>query len=178
MSFQFFLVGSGARNMALRRPDGTFDLDYQLEIMSNRRGLSDQQIKDAFTNALDPLMTARGFRNGKNSTSSLTYLSKEGARDFAFDVVITDTDGKGFYRILRADKGAQPTAYRFERLPESKLDPGKTARLRKEGLWSEVRGAYLGHKNENERLPEGSKEKSFHIYCRTVNEVYSKHFRE
>ena len=76
ISAQFTLVGSGARNMVTRNGDGSFDLDYNLEITkASEEYWNDlRHLKDTIRILLDKAEKLNCFSESQDSTSCLTAL--------------------------------------------------------------------------------------------------------
>lgn len=71
---EFYLVGSGAKNLVTRDGDGPFDLDYNLCIlgMPNRYWNDLKHLKDTVRDSLNRIVKKTLFSDGQDSKSVIT----------------------------------------------------------------------------------------------------------
>ena len=183
ISAQFSLIGSGARNMITRNGEGPYDLDYNLLIMkAEEKYWNDLRLlKETVRNALNRAERNEFFSDAQDSTSCLTALLhfKDTPNvEFSFDVAITTKNKNGNYMRLIHNKNVYALGrdqYTWNEVPNSHQVKDKADKLKKTGVWQEVRDRYLEKKNmylswRNHNHP------SFVVYVEAVNEVYNRYF--
>jgi hypothetical protein len=184
ISAQFTLVGSGARNMVTRNGDGSFDLDYNLEITkASEEYWNDlRHLKDTIRILLDKAEKLNCFSESQDSTSCLTALlhfKDDPTVKFKFDVVIVSRNSKGKLCRLIHNKNAWgygKDQYVWNEIPDSHDIAQKTRRLKAEGLWLTVRDRYIDRKNMYLSRWWDKDHPSFIAYIETVNELYCQYF--
>ena len=184
ISAQFTLVGSGARNMVTRNGDGSFDLDYNLEITkASEEYWNDlRHLKDTIRILLDKAEKLNCFSESQDSTSCLTALlhfKDDPTVKFKFDVVIVSRNSKGKLCRLIHNKNAWgygKDQYVWNEIPDSHDIAQKTRRLKAEGLWLTVRDRYIDRKNIYLSRWWDKDHPSFIAYIETVNELYCQYF--
>ena len=91
MNTQFFLVGSGARNMITQNGDGNIDFDYNLNILSCDDWKA-RSIKELIRKTFNKVMRENNLSDVEDSTSSLTskliYFNDDPNIEFKIDVCI------------------------------------------------------------------------------------------
>ena len=184
ISAQFTLVGSGARNMVTRNGDGSFDLDYNLEITkASEEYWNDlRHLKDTIRILLDKAEKLNCFSESQDSTSCLTALlhfKDDPTVKFKFDVAIVSRNSKGKLCRLIHNKNAWgygKDQYVWNEFPDSHDIAQKTRRLNAEGLWLTVRDRYIDRKNMYLSRWWDKDHPSFIAYIETVNEIYYQYF--
>lgn len=184
ISAQFTLVGSGARNMVTRNGDGSFDLDYNLEITkASEEYWNDlRHLKDTIRILLDKAEKLNCFSESQDSTSCLTALlhfKDDPTVKFKFDVAIVSRNSKGKLCRLIHNKNAWgygKDQYVWNEIPDSHDIAQKTRRLKAEGLWLTVRDRYIDRKNTYLSRWWDKDHPSFIAYIETVNEIYCQYF--
>ena len=184
ISAQFTLVGSGARNMVTRNGDGSFDLDYNLEITkASEEYWNDlRHLKDTIRILLDKAEKLNCFSESQDSTSCLTallYFKDDPTVKFKFDVAIVSRNSKGKLCRLIHNKnvwGYGKDQYVWNEIPDSHDIAQKTRRLKAEGLWLTVRDRYIDRKNMYLSRWWDKDHPSFIAYIETVNEIYCQYF--
>ena len=184
ISAQFTLVGSGARNMVTRNGDGSFDLDYNLEITkASEEYWNDlRHLKDTIRILLDKAEKLNCFSESQDSTSCLTALlhfKDDPTVKFKFDVAIVSRNSKGKLCRLIHNKNAWgygKDQYVWNEIPDSHDIAQKTRRLKAEGLWLTVRDRYIDRKNMYLSRWWDKDHPSFIAYIETVNEIYYQYF--
>ena len=184
ISAQFTLVGSGARNMVTRNGDGSFDLDYNLEITKTSEEYWNdlRHLKDTIRILLDKAEKLNCFSESQDSTSCLTALlhfKDDPTVKFKFDVAIVSRNSKGKLCRLIHNKNAWgygKDQYVWNEIPDSHDIAQKTRRLKAEGLWLTVRDRYIDRKNMYLSRWWDKDHPSFIAYIETVNELYCQYF--
>ena len=177
ISAQFSLVGSGARNMITRNGDGPYDLDYNLLVMKADNEYRDPRLlKDTIRNALNKAVGGKFFSDAQDSTSCLTALLhfKDTPNvEFSFDVAIIKKNPNGNYMRLVHNKPWN--RYTWNEVPNSHQVKDKADKLKKTGVWQEVRDRYREKKNMYLSWQDHN-HPSFVVYVEAVNEIYSRYF--
>ena len=147
----FYLVGSGMKNLVTRNEEESYDLDYNIEFLNvSIFDLKPQKIKDFIMSFLNNI-TVKGsspFKNCQDSTSSITSrLVFDGKLYFSFDVAILAKNKDGdFCRLIHNKKGGD-NSYHWEQVPNSKEIYKRFDFLKKYGYFNELREIYLDKKN-------------------------------
>ena len=177
ISAQFSLVGSGARNMITRNGDGPYDLDYNLLVMKADDEYRDLRLlKDTIRNALNKAVDGKFFSDAQDSTSCLTALLRfkdTSNVEFSFDVAIIKKNPNGNYMRLVHNKPWNQ--YTWNEVPNSHQVKDKADKLKKTGVWQEVRDRYREKKNMYLSWQDHN-HPSFVVYVEAVNEIYSRYF--
>lgn len=144
----FYLVGSGARNLITQNASQPIDLDYNLQIVRCTSSLTTKKFR---------------FKTG-NPT------------EFSMDVCITFSDDTGVYRLKHKKTGnALYDKYYWNMTPNSEKLREMAAYIKDCGEWSLVRTQYLTRKNQylHPAYLIFGKHPSFFCYIEAVNAVYS-----
>ena len=171
------LIGSGARNLVTKNGNGTFDLDYNLEIIR----LDPAYEKNLFTlknrvmRSLNQLLGDTFFSDAKDSTSAITAILhfKDTPRvQFSFDIGIVKKNRQGnFCRLIHQKEGSSQGTFTWCEIPTSSKVGEKASAIKKAGKWDDVRQRYL--KLKNQYLSAGDRNHpSFVVYVEAVNEAY------
>ena len=179
---QFSLVGSGgsSRNMVTRDGNGPFDLDYNLVIlnMPNEYQKDLKKLKDTVRNSLNEIVKKEYFTDGKDSRSVITsilHFSNSSEVKFSFDIAILAKNNQGNFCRLIHNKGYQK-GFTWNEILSSHNVKELADRLKREGLWNEVRNIYLNKKNMYLQRGDNN-HPSFIVYVESVNEVYNKNLK-
>ena len=172
-TFDFFLIGSGAKNLVTRNGDeGAFDLDYNFVIQKDKQGLinNPKKIKELFINAFNDSNPGLGFNPANNSTSVITSRLVYGNRlHFSFDVAILCEGNNGNYlKIVQNKTNGQ---YYWNEIKSSREYKSKMDVIKEAGLWNELRENYLNRKNLY--LTRNEEKASFSVLLEVLNELYS-----
>lgn len=178
---QFFLVGSGGRNMITRNGDGPIDFDYNLNILSfddwKGKGAG-KRLKDTIHALLNDVLRAWHLSGAEDSTSSLTiklmYLSDYGEElKFSIDIAIVVRDQQGSYHRLIHEKHGNSHVDRWlwNKIPDSRDVAERAKLIKQKGKWQAVRTRYLEKKNHYFSKGDNN-HSSFICYIESVNEVY------
>jgi hypothetical protein len=171
---QFVLVGSGARNMVMRDGQGPFDLDYNLVIISMPEKYWNDlgKLKNTVIASLNSIVGKTWFSDGHDSTSvvsSYLYLNNTPAVEFKFDIAILGKNNQG--NLCRLIHHKWYGNYNWCEVPSSKNVRAKADKLKKLGMWNEVRDTYRELKNLY--LRRGDRDHpSFVVYVEAVNQIY------
>ena len=181
---QFFLVGSGARNLITRNGNGPYDLDYNLIVIKadDRYWHDLRLLKETVRNALNKAEGKDFFSDAMDSRSCLTTLlhfNDSSNVEFSFDVAILTKNRNGNYMRLIHNKNAFYIGfdqYTWNEVPKSHDVKDKTDAIKAEKLWQEVRDRYVELKNIYLSRQDNS-HPSFIVFVEAVNEIYYKYFR-
>lgn len=173
---QYFLIGSGAKNMITEDSNGIIDLDYNINVY-NGMNYDGKRLKTAVIYAANQVMKKNGLEDVNDSTSSIEtkrvhFKDDPDKREFKTDVaIVTMKDGKWF-RLIH-DKGLLERYY-WVPAPNSSDYQIKAKEIKEvPGMWLEVREEYLRLKNLYLHRNDHS-HPSFVCYIEAVNNVYSR----
>ena len=142
----FYLVGSGARNMIMQNGAEPVDLDYNLEIVRCEDFNDCRAIKTAVQNAFNDVLRDYDLDDCDDSTSALTSKKirfiKGVSTEFSMDVCIVVTNDRGNYERLIHEKTGWSCWYRYywNEAPNSANIKEKpiTSNRMIAGRWSEI----------------------------------------
>lgn len=176
---QFFLVGSGARNMVAQNGDEPIDFDYNLSIISCKDINDCKAIKEAVRKAFNNVLRRHKLPDCDDSTSSLTmkkiYFEEDNSIEFSIDVGIVVKGKNGNWFRLKHEKGSNSYSdrYYWNEAPSSKGYSEKAKTIKSApGWWEAVREHYLNIKN-NYLKKNDYNHPSFVCYIQAVNDVYN-----
>ena len=116
----FRIAGSGCWGTMIRKPDGSYDLDYQIFITHNSKDFQEsvinnpKKVKDDIRNTFTRLKN--NGESFKDSTTAITLTNKNESVPYTIDfVIITDINGRS--NIIRQDKKSKPPRYFWNELP-------------------------------------------------------------
>ena len=175
---QFFLVGSGGRNMVMQNGNGPIDFDYNLNILDCDDFSDCRYIKETVRKAFNKVMRNRGLSDVSDSTIPLTtkpiYFTGNPDIEFTIDVCIVIEDKGKWYRLKHEKTGfSYQDKYYWNEAPYSKkyLDKARTIKG-VPGWWEVVREQYK--KIKNKYLSNNDHDHpSFICYIEAVNNVYT-----
>lgn len=114
---QFFLVGSGARNMVTQNEEEAIDFDYNLNIIACEDFHDCKAIKHEVILAFNRIMRKNGLEDVDDSTSSITtkkiHFRDDPDIDFSMDVCIVTLETDGNWLRLIHEKGINSYYDRF-----------------------------------------------------------------
>lgn len=176
---QFFLVGSGGRNMVTQNENGPFDFDYNLNILSCPDWNNAKEIKETVRKCFNKVMSESGLGDVEDSTSSLSsksiYFKNEPNKKFSIDLcIVTKNNGGKWERLIHEKTGySYNDKYYWNIAPNSEQYDEK-AKVIKEipGCWEVVRDQYLKIKNHY-LTSNDYNHPSFICYIEAVNNVYN-----
>ena len=176
---QFFLVGSGARNMVTQNEDESIDFDYNLNILSCEDFDDCKYIKETVRKAFNQVLRNNGLSDSKDSTTLLTtckiYFINDPSIEFSIDVCIVTRDCEGRWYRLKHQKGMNTyyDRYYWNEYPSSYKYKEKSKAIKEvPGYWSRVRERYLDIKNMY-LVRNDHYHPSFVCYIQAVNDVYN-----
>lgn len=176
---QFFLVGSGARNMVTQNEKEPIDFDYNLSIISCEDINDCKAIKELVRKTFNKVLRNNGLSDCDDSTSSLTtkkiYFTDYISVEFSIDVCIVAKDDDGNWFRLKHEKGRNSYSdrYYWNEAPSSKGYSEKAKAIKSvPGWWEIVREHYLDIKNDYLRRNDHN-HPSFVCYIQAVNDVYN-----
>lgn len=176
---QFFLVGSGARNMVTQNEQEPIDFDYNLSIISCEDINDCKAIKELVREAFNKVLRNNGLNDCDDSTSSLTtkkiYFTDYSLVEFSIDVCIVTRDKNGNWFRLKHDKGYNSYYDKYywnESSSSDKYSEKAKAIKSVPGWWEVVRKHYLDIKNDYLKKNDYN-HPSFVCYIQAVNDVYN-----
>ena len=175
---QFFLVGSGARNMVTQNGDEAIDFDYNLNIISCEDFHDCKSIKHDVIVAFNRVMRRNGLYDVDDSTSSITtkkiHFRDDPDIEFSMDVCIVtlETDGNWLRLIHEKGMNSYYDRYYWNIAPHSKKYLDKAQAIKSApGWWNKVREQYL--KIKNRYLTQNDHDHpSFICYVEAIHNVY------
>ena len=121
----FRIAGSGCWGTMVRKPDGSYDLDYQIFITRNSADYersvkgNPKKVKDDIRNIFNDLRNED--ESFHDSTTAITLSNKTESVHYTIDfVIVTDFDGKT--NIIRQNKDLKPPIYTWNELPHKYED--------------------------------------------------------
>lgn len=167
----FYLVGSGARNLITQNADEPVDLDYNLEIVRCKKIYDSHYLKERVRKSFNKCACKFNLRDCEDSTSAIT--SKQifiigNKTKFSMDICITKRDKEGNYHRLIHQKVGVSDKYYWNMTPNSRMLKEKADVIKDNGKWQLVRNQYLDIKNKYLK-----NHPSFVCYTEAVNNVYN-----
>lgn len=106
----FYLIGSGAKNLIMQNANNPVDVDYNLEIVKCRDFEDCRYLKECVRNAFNKSLRSRDLNDCEDSTSVLTskrmYFPTGNQTGFSIDVCIIKRDEKdNSYRLIHKKTG-------------------------------------------------------------------------
>lgn len=170
-TFDFRLIGSGERRLVTQNSKEAFDLDYNVILQKDKKGLLDnpKKIKDIFVDGFNKILSGQveGYSHVCDSTSVVTIkIIHNNTINFSFDVaIVIEADDGYFYKLIH-DKNSD--RYIWNRIQNSKNYLARFKEIKKQGHWLDFKNRYLELKNMH--LNNGDKIKSFSVFLETLNE--------
>ena len=174
----FYLVGSGARNLILQNESEPVDLDYNLEIVKCEYIKDGSTIKECAKQAFNKALYRYGWSDCEDSTSSLTtelrYFTQGNPTEFSIDVCITVRDDKdNYYRLIHEKTGfAYNDRYYWNIAKNSSKIKSKADYIKAKSKWELVRIQYERIKNKY-LAQNDHNHPSFVCYIEAINNVYN-----
>ena len=174
----FYLVGSGARNLILQNEDNPVDLDYNLEIVRCEDFEDCRFLKESTRKSFNNVLREYRLQDCEDSTSSLTskliQFNSGNKTEFSIDICITVRDDKdNYHRLIHEKTGwTLNDRYFWNIAPHSKDLKKKAEHIKKCGKWELVRERYLRIKNRYLSANDQD-HPSFVCYAEAVNNVYN-----
>ena len=173
----FYLLGSGARNLIVQNAAEPIDLDYNLESVRCVDFEDCRTIKACARKASDKALAMHGWGNCEDSASSLTtecrYFTSGNSTAFSIDVCIVAADEDGqMARLIHEKTGiVSCDRYDWNDALHSAQIRNKADLIKRSGKWTLVREQYLRLKNMYLTRRDRS-HPSFVCYIEAVNHVY------
>ncbi len=172
-TFDIRLIGSGDKRLVTQNSDECFDLDYNIILQKDKKGLLDnpKQIKEIFVARFNRILnqSVSGYKHVCDSTSVITVkIIRNNRLEFSFDVAIIIEGDDGYFYRLTHDK--RTNRYIWNQVANSKNYFAKFKAIKINGYWMEFKQHYL--KNKNRHLSNQDGVKSFSIFLETLNEFY------
>ena len=146
---QFFLIGSGAKNMVTQNEEESIDFDYNLNILSCDEE-NCKAIKETVRKAFNKVLRENGILDCEDSTSSLTTkkfcLRGDENIEISIDVGIVTKDNEGNLFRLKHEKALKSNQDKYYWNKGPNLDKCKEKSLAIKsipGWWDSVRERYL-----------------------------------
>lgn len=176
---QFFLVGSGARNMVTQNNNEPFDFDYNLNVYDGFDYSNLRQLKNAIINCCNRVMRNNNLSDVDDSTKSITskpiYFTNYPDDEFSIDICIVTKDGNGNWSKLKHEKtgDTKKDKYLWNQCHNSKNYQDKARIIKKyPGWWTKVRNHYLEIKNKYLKKNDDN-HPSFVCYIEAINDIYN-----
>lgn len=175
---QFFLVGSGARNMVTQNEDGPIDFDYNLNVISCDDINDCRTLKEKTRKALNKVLKTRDLGDVSDSTIPLTtwkiHFINQPEYDFSIDICIVTSENGKWYRLKHEKTGfVYADKYYWNEAPNSKSYKDKSIKIKSvPGWWEVVRDQYLKIKNRY-LTSNDYNHPSFICFIEAVNNVYN-----
>lgn len=172
-TFDIRLIGSGDKRLVTQNSDESFDLDYNIILQKDKRGLLDnpKQIKDIFVSKFNKVLReyVSDYTHASDSTSVITVkLVRNNRIEFSFDVAIIVEGDDGYFYRLTNDKNTG--RYIWNQVKHSSNYFEKFKALKERGYWMQFKKRYLELKNMHLSRQDGVK--SFSVFLETLNEFY------
>ena len=173
-TFDIRLIGSGDKRLVTQNGEDSFDLDYNIILQKDKKGLLDnpKQIKDIFVARFNKVLKGRvsNYAHVSDSTSVITAkIVMDKRLRFSFDVAIIVEGDDGYFYRLTNDKNTG--RYIWNQVRQSANYFEKFKAVKENGYWMEFKRRYLYLKNMH--LSRQDDIKSFSIFLETLNEFYT-----
>ncbi len=172
-TFDIRLIGSGDKRLVTQNSNECFDLDYNIILQKDKKGLLDnpKQIKDIFVARFNKVLNkyVSGYKHVSDSTSVVTVkIIRNNRLECSFDVAIIVEGDDGYFYRLTHDKRTDRYIWNQVKQSENYLEKFKA--VKEKGYWMKFKERYL--KNKNRHLSDSDGVKSFSIFLETLNEFY------
>lgn len=175
----FYLVGSGGKNLILQNESLPVDLDYNLEIVRCKDYKDCRYIKEYVRKVFNKALNKHGLGDCEDSTSSLTskqiYFNKGNQTKFSIDICIVALDSNdNLFRLIHRKNGNifLNDYYYWNQAPNSNKIRKKVAYIKSNGKWELVRNQYKDIKNRYLCWNDNN-HPSYICYIEAVNNVYN-----
>mgnify|MGYP001075900585 CR=1 FL=1 len=172
-TFDIRLIGSGDKRLVTQNGNGSFDLDYNIILQKDKKGLlnNPKQIKEIFAKRFKYVLEkyVSDYSYVSDSTSVITAkLVRNNQLAFSFDVaILVEGDDGYFYRLIN-DKNTG--RYIWNQVKQSADYLERFQAIKENGYWNMFKQRYLELKNMHLRRQD--EVKSFSIFLETLNEFY------
>lgn len=175
----YYLVGSGMKNLVTRNGNENYDLDYNIEFLNRSISqLNPQKTKDYIMNFLNGITIGKKtvFKNCQDSTSAITArLVRNGNLEFSFDVAILAKNKDSDFCRLIHNKKAGENSFHWDKIPKSKKVYKRFEILKRDRHFEELKKIYLNKKNfylvHNDHYHS-----SFTIFKECVNQMWNHYY--
>lgn len=174
----FYLVGSGAKNLILQNAKKPVDLDYNLEIVRCDDFEDCRYLKECTKESFNKALKSYDLHECEDSKSALTskpiYFVRGNHTEFSIDVCVTVRDEKdNYFRLIHEKTGwINKDRYYWNIVPYPKRLKKKVDYIKECGKWELVRQQYL--KIKNRYLTQNvTNHPSFVCYVESINNVYN-----
>ena len=170
-TFDIRLIGSGDKRLVTQNSDESFDLDYNIILQKDKKGLLDnpKQIKEIFVARFNKVLKCRisNYSHVSDSTSVITSkIIMDNRLRFSFDVaIIVEGDNGYFYRLINDKNSGR---YIWNQVKHSANYFERFKYVKENGAWLQFKQRYLDLKNMH--LSRQDAVKSFSIFLETLNE--------
>lgn len=161
ITFSYDLIGSGSRNMVIRRCDNNyFDLDFQIVIQSIPKNMNRykdcKKFKDIFIKTFNKYKP-QGFIDCKDRSQSLR--TKNLNLGFGFDIIITCFDNDDNFYILYNKKDSNSSNNKdYEWVKRKKMNKyhERLTLVKESKMWNYLREIYKNkrHEHMNDQEPK------------------------
>ena len=170
-TFDIRLIGSGDKRLVTQNSDESFDLDYNIILQKDKKGLLDdpKQIKNIFVKSFKSILEeyVADYNYVSDSTSVITAkLIRNNKINFSFDVAIIVEGDDGYFYRLTNDK--RTGRYIWNQVKQSANYFERFKAVKENGYWEEFKERYLKLKNMHLSRQDGIK--SFSIFLETLHE--------
>lgn len=180
ITFSYNPIGSGSRNMVIRRCDNDyFDLDFQIVMQSipNKYNWNRdcKEFKDIFRTTFDKFKP-KGFSFCEDSTQALT--TKNINKGYGFDIIITTYDEEGNFYILYNKKNtnnANNEDYEWAKRKDMNKYRERLSLVEGSEMWEYLRKVYKKKRHDHKDDAEPNKKKSYQLLNESVVDTL-KHF--
>lgn len=175
----FYLVGSGAKNLIMQNENNPVDLDYNLEIVRCEDFEDCRHLKECARKTFNKCLREYDLRDCEDSTSSLTSklicFDTGNSTNFSIDICMTVRDTKdSYYRLIHEKTGwSYNDRYFWNMAPQSKQLKKKVSYIKEHGRWELVRTQYRNIKNKYLTQNNIEHHLSFVCYVEAINNVYN-----
>lgn len=178
-TFQFYPVGSYARNMITYDTKSNVGFDFDINIEPNDEGetYSAKQLRKTLQEALHQIAPKYGFDYPEESTRVLTIKVKDRKNsriiyscDFAIVNNYEDEDGHDGQEYIRFNKNHNSYGW-YEQPNGYYMLSDKIEWAKESGLWEKVRKRYIEKKNEDNDPHVHSRT----IFAQVVHEICQKY---
>ncbi len=175
----FYLVGSGAKNLIMQNENNPVDLDYNLEIVRCKDFEDCYYLKECARKTFNKCLREYNLQDCEDSTSSLTSkqicFNSGNSTGFSVDICITVRDTKdNYYRLIHEKTGwSYNDRYFWNKAPQSKQLKKKVSYIKEYGRWELVRSQYRNIKNKYLTQNDLEHHPSFVCYVEAINNVYN-----
>lgn len=149
-TFDIRLIGSGDKRLVTQNSDESFDLDYNIILQRDKKGLlnNPKQIKDIFVSRFNKILKecVSDYTHTCDSTSVITVkLIRNNKLHFSFDVaIVVEGDDGLFYRLIN-DKSTG--RYIWNQVKQSSNYFERFKIVKENGDWLKFKQRYLVLKN-------------------------------